>query len=199
MAAGLQQEVHLAVLLMLYIICTHRYCMNDGSCSDDGNSCVCTSGFFGLHCQNNERDPNAARIARGNHLPPAAVAGIVIGGEISLIALIACTRSWQHYSPIGPCCNALKANLQRETTCQKHTCAGAVRVDASRSDSLNPLPTRSSIQCFRSMLLMNYQGVAEEMSNKLLAQYMRIIKCTQTAVGPAHARVPLFCSCNRVF
>jgi len=31
------------------------YCMNDGTCSADGLSCQCPSGFFGLHCQNSER------------------------------------------------------------------------------------------------------------------------------------------------
>lgn len=55
--------------------------MNDGSCSEDGMTCVCPSGFFGLHCQNNERDPNADKIARGNVLPPWAIAVLVIGGE----------------------------------------------------------------------------------------------------------------------
>ncbi|KAF8071155.1 RH17 [Scenedesmus sp. PABB004] len=59
------------------------YCMNDGSCSNDGMSCVCPSGFFGLHCQNNKRDPNADRIATGK-LPGWAIALIVIGAVLTV-------------------------------------------------------------------------------------------------------------------
>eukprot|EP00878_Enallax_costatus_P009856 GHUV01010290.1.p1 GENE.GHUV01010290.1~~GHUV01010290.1.p1 ORF type:complete len:253 (+),score=22.58 GHUV01010290.1:538-1296(+) len=63
------------------------YCMNDGSCSADGNSCVCATGFFGLHCQNNERDPNADRIARPGQLNAGAIAGIVIGSVCFAVLL----------------------------------------------------------------------------------------------------------------
>jgi hypothetical protein len=29
--------------------------MNNGQCKDEGNTCQCPAGFFGIHCQNNER------------------------------------------------------------------------------------------------------------------------------------------------
>ena len=62
------------------------YCMNDGTCTSDGMNCDCPSGFFGLHCQNNRRDPNANRIATGS-LPSWATALIVIGGVLTLAGI----------------------------------------------------------------------------------------------------------------
>eukprot|EP00775_Hariotina_reticulata_P007742 gene7742-7941_t len=60
------------------------YCMNDGVCSPDGLSCQCPSSFFGFHCQNNERDPNAGKIARGSYIPPWAIALIAIGAVLTV-------------------------------------------------------------------------------------------------------------------
>ena len=59
---------------------------NNGGCSDDGAKCVCPPGFFGLHCQNNERDPYADLIPRKS-LPPWASALIALASLIAVTAI----------------------------------------------------------------------------------------------------------------
>jgi hypothetical protein len=63
------------------------YCMNDGLCSADGLSCICPSSFFGIHCQNNRRDPNAGKIPTGT-LPPWAIALIVIASVLAVAGAV---------------------------------------------------------------------------------------------------------------
>lgn len=62
------------------------FCMNNGACSDDGLKCECPPGFFGIHCQNDERDAFADLIPR-KKLPPYAVALIVIASLIAVTAI----------------------------------------------------------------------------------------------------------------
>lgn len=66
------------------------FCMNNGQCSDDGLKCDCPSGFFGLHCQNDERDAFVDMIPR-KKIPNWAIALIVIASLIAVgcIGLIA--------------------------------------------------------------------------------------------------------------
>jgi len=64
------------------------YCMNDGVCSADGTTCECPASFFGLHCQNNRRDPNADRIAQGSYLPGWAIALIVIACVLAVAGAV---------------------------------------------------------------------------------------------------------------
>ncbi|KIZ02883.1 putative Neurogenic locus notch [Monoraphidium neglectum] len=62
------------------------FCMNNGRCQDEGNTCQCPSGFFGIHCQNNERDPFADLIPRKT-LPTYAIALIVVAALIAVAAI----------------------------------------------------------------------------------------------------------------
>ena len=59
------------------------FCMNNGQCDDSGLHCVCQGGFFGIHCQNNNRDPFADLIPR-KKLPGWAVALIVFASLIAV-------------------------------------------------------------------------------------------------------------------
>ncbi|KAI8465125.1 MAG: hypothetical protein J3K34DRAFT_438005 [Monoraphidium minutum] len=62
------------------------FCMNNGACALDGVSCACPAGFFGIHCQNEERDAFADMIPR-KKLPPYAVALIVIASLVAVAAI----------------------------------------------------------------------------------------------------------------
>jgi hypothetical protein len=61
------------------------FCMNNGRCSDDGLKCECPAGFFGLHCQNDERDAFADLIPR-KKVPDWAAGLIALGALISVLA-----------------------------------------------------------------------------------------------------------------
>ena len=59
---------------------------NNGACSEDGLKCVCPPGFFGLHCQNDDRDAFADFIPR-KYVPDWAIALIVFASLLAVAAV----------------------------------------------------------------------------------------------------------------
>lgn len=61
------------------------FCMNNGVCDAAGTGCECPGTFFGIHCQNNERDPFAAKIPR--KIPGWAVGLVVLACLIAVLGI----------------------------------------------------------------------------------------------------------------